>query len=63
MTMTMTFTPLTPHFAAEVAATLEVLKALHKEPERRWEQWLTHAAAAATASAVTWTVAMMLWAR
>ena len=50
-------------FGAELGATLQRLKSLHKEPERRWEQWLTHAAAAATASAATWTVAVMLWAR
>ena len=32
-------------------------------PRSRWEPWLTHAAAAATASAVTWAVAVTLWTR
>ena len=31
--------------------------------QRRWEPWLTHAAAAAMASAATLTVAVTLWAR
>ena len=50
-------------FGAELGAALQRLKSLQKEPERRWEQWLTHAAAAATASAATWTLAVVLWAR
>lgn len=54
-------------FGAEVGATLQRLQSslqpLLKQPGRRWEQWLTHAAAAATASAVTWTVTVMLWTR
>lgn len=50
-------------FGAEIGATLQRLKTLHAGPERRWEQWLTHAAAAATASATTWTLTVMLWAR
>ena len=53
-------------FGAELGATLQGLKSsvqLTERPARRWEQWLTHAAAAATASAVTWTVAVTLWAR
>jgi hypothetical protein len=31
---------------------------LHERPGRRWEHWLTHAAAAAIASAATWTLAI-----
>ena len=48
-------------FGAEVGAALQRLKALHDAPQRRWEQLLTHAAAAAAASAVT--LALVLWAR
>lgn len=52
---------------AELGATLQRLQAAAQPrpdaPRRRWEPWLTHAAAAATASAVTWTVAIMLWGR
>ncbi|MGE0674512.1 MAG: hypothetical protein AB7O64_15790 [Methylibium sp.] len=52
---------------AELGATLQRLQAAAQPrsdaPPRRWEPWLTHAAAAATASAVTWTVAIMLWER
>ena len=52
---------------AELGATLQRLQSaiqpLVERPGRRWEQWLTHAAAAATASAVTWTLAVMLWPR
>ena len=54
-------------FGAELGATLQRLQAAAQPradvAARRWEPWLTHAAAAATASAVTWTVAIMLWAR
>lgn len=54
-------------FGAELGATMQRLQlALQpplERPERRWERWLTHAAAAATASAITWTLAIMLWAR
>lgn len=50
-------------FGAELGATLQRLQSLHERPGRRWEQWLTHAAAAATASAATWTLAVMPWAR
>ena len=54
-------------FGAELGATIQqlqsTLQAPHERPGSRWEPWLTHAAAAATASAVTWTVAVMLWAR
>jgi hypothetical protein len=53
-------------FGAELGATLQRLQSsiqpLVERPGRRWEQWLTHAAAAATASAVTWTLAVILWA-
>ena len=54
-------------FGAEFGATLQRLQTsiqpLFERPGRRWEPWLTHAAAAATASAATWTLAVMLWAR
>jgi hypothetical protein len=52
---------------AELGATLQRLQAAAQPradaPRRRWEPWLTHAAAAATASALTWTAAIMLWGR
>lgn len=54
-------------FGAELGATLQRLQAtVHPAagpPRSRWEPWLTHAAAAATASAVTWAVALTLWTR
>ena len=50
-------------FGAELGAAMQRLQSLHERPGRRWEQWLTHAAAAATASAATWTLAVILWAR
>ena len=54
-------------FGAELGATMQrlqsALQPLIERPERRWERWLTHAAAAATASAATWTLAVILWAR
>ena len=50
-------------FGAEVGAALQRLKTLHERPGRRWEQWLTHAAAAATASAGTLMLTVTLWAR
>lgn len=50
-------------FGAELGAALQRLQSLHERPGRRWEQWLTHAAAAATASAATWTLAVLQWAR
>lgn len=54
-------------FGAELGATLQRLQASIRPPAeqkgRRWELWLTHAAAAATASAVTWTFALTLWTR
>jgi len=52
---------------AELGATLQRLQTAAQppaEPSRRcWEPWLTHAAAAAVASAATWTAAVVLWAR
>lgn len=52
---------------AELGATLQRLQSSiqppAERPGRRWEQWLTHAATAVTASAVTWTLAITLWAR
>ena len=50
-------------FGAEVGAALQRLKSLHERPERRWERWLTHAAAAATTSAGTLMLTLTLWAR
>lgn len=50
-------------FGADLGATLQRLQSLQNRPERRWEPWLTHAAAAATASAATWTLAITLWPR
>jgi hypothetical protein len=53
-------------FGAELGATLQRLQASIQPaagpPRSRWEPWLTHAAAAATASALTWSVAVTLWA-
>lgn len=49
-------------FGADLGATLQRLQSLHTRPGPRWEQWLTHAAAAAMASAATWTLAIMPWA-
>lgn len=48
---------------ADLGATLQRLQSLHSRPGPRWEPWLTHAAAAATASAATWTLAITLWPR
>lgn len=50
-------------FGSELGAALQRLQSLHARPGRRWEPWLTHAAAAATASAATWTLAVTLWGR
>lgn len=50
-------------FGADLGATLQRLQALQTRPVHRWEPWLTHAAAAATASAATWTLAITLWPR
>src|SRR2546423_9852295 len=45
-------------FGAELGATMQRVQsasqALIERAERHWERWLTHAAAAAAASAVTW---------
>jgi hypothetical protein len=52
---------------AELGATLQQLQssiqALTNRRGSRSEQWLTHAAAAATASALTWALAAMPWVR
>ncbi|MBE2244942.1 MAG: hypothetical protein IAE86_19465 [Burkholderiaceae bacterium] len=50
-------------FGADLGATLQRLQSLHERPVHRWEPWLTHAAAAATASAATWALAITLWVR
>lgn len=50
-------------FGADLGATLQRVQSLHARPGPRWEPWLTHAAAAATASAATWTLAITLWVR
>lgn len=50
-------------FGSDLGAALQRLQSLHERPGRRWEPWLTHAAAAATASAATWTLAVTLWGR
>jgi hypothetical protein len=54
-------------FGAELGATLQrlqsTLQPLIEGHDRRWESWLTHAAAAATSSALTWMLAVVLWAR
>ncbi|MEY4749840.1 MAG: hypothetical protein RIQ60_2054 [Pseudomonadota bacterium] len=54
-------------FGAELGSTLQRLQAnalaAAAPPRPRWEPWLTHAAAAATASAVTWAMAVTLWTR
>lgn len=47
-------------FGAELGATLQRLQSLQARAGPRWEPWLTHAAAAATASAATWTLAITL---
>lgn len=52
-------------FNAELGPTLQqvrsVLQPLIERPDHRWEQWLTHAAAAAMAAAAAWTLAITLW--
>lgn len=48
---------------AELGATLQRLQSLQERPKRQWEDWLTHAAAAATASIATWMLTVMLWAQ
>ena len=54
-------------FGGELGTALQrlqsALQSLIERPDRRWERWLTHVAAAATASAATWTLAVSLWAR
>ena len=49
-------------FGAELGATMQrlqsALQPLIERPEQRWERWLTHLAAAATASAATWFLAL-----
>jgi hypothetical protein len=47
-------------FGAEIGAALQRLRSPHEGEQRRWEGWLTHAAAAAIGAAVAWTVAI-LW--
>lgn len=52
-------------FGNEVGASLQRLQysiqRLLERPESGWERWLTHAAAAATGSAVTMLVTVLLW--
>lgn len=54
-------------FGAELGATLQRLQSSIQPsselPGRRWEPWLTHAAAAAIAAALAWTLAITLWVR
>jgi hypothetical protein len=49
-------------FCAELGATMQrlhtTLQPLIERRGKRWERWLTHAAAAATASAATWALAL-----
>ena len=47
-------------FGAELGAAIQRLKSMQEGRQWRWEQWLTHAAAASTASAVTWTLTVLL---
>ncbi len=46
-----------------VAMPLQHLAELAHRGARPWEHWLTHAATAAAASALTWAMAAWLWAR
>jgi hypothetical protein len=54
-------------FGAELGTALQrlqtALQLLTERPEHRWERWLTHAAAVSAVSAVTWALAVSLWAR
>ena len=54
-------------FGVELGVTLQrlqsTLQLLIERPDRHWERWLTHAAAAATAAAVTWALTVALLAR
>jgi len=49
-------------FGAELGATMQrlqtTLQPLLEQRKQRWERWLTHAAAAAVASAATWTLTL-----
>jgi hypothetical protein len=51
-------------FGGELGVTLQrlqsTLQLLAKRTDRHWERWLTHAATAATASAVAWALAVTL---
>jgi hypothetical protein len=52
-------------FKAEIEPALQrlamPLQRLVQKVDRPWEQWLTHAATAAVASAATWALAAYLW--
>lgn len=52
---------------AELSATIQrlqvAIRPLIDQQGQRWERWLTHAATATAASAVTWIVAVMVWVR
>lgn len=54
-------------FGGELGATVQRLQSaiqpLIERQERRWETWLTHAAAVAAGSAVTWALSVWLGAR
>jgi hypothetical protein len=54
-------------FGAELGATMQrlqtTLQPLLEERQRRWECWLTHAAAAAVSSAATWSMTVYFWPR
>ena len=54
-------------FSAELGPALQRLQSamqpMTRRPNRPWERWLTHAAAAAAGSAVTWMLAVVPWAR
>lgn len=48
-------------FGAELGAALQQLRSLQERPDRRWEPWLTHAAAVVAGSAGTWMLTVLLW--
>jgi methionyl-tRNA synthetase len=54
-------------FRAEMESTLERVSVLLRQSaqrlDRSWQRWLTHAATATAASAVTWALAAWLWLR
>jgi hypothetical protein len=54
-------------FKAEIGPALQrlamPLQRLVQRVDRPWQQWLTHAATAAVASAATWALAVYLWSR